>query len=66
MEYPGEYTARGIVKSLETVSSGYPDGGWGPARALPYEQINPIKRLAHRLRLAWRVFTGRADALTWD
>lgn len=66
MTYPAQHTARGIVKSLETVMSGYPDGGWGPARPLPYEPFNPLRRMAHRLRLAWLVFTGRADALTWD
>lgn len=65
MKYPGEFTARGIVKSIDEFSSGYPDGGWGPARPLPYESLNPLKRLAHRVRLAWLVFTGRADALTW-
>jgi hypothetical protein len=37
-----------------------PDGSWMPARPLGYDS------LSMRLRLAWAVFTGRADALFWS
>ena len=37
----------------------YPDGSWGPARAYGFYS------LSSRLKLAWHVFTGKADALYW-
>lgn len=43
----------------EGPACGLPDGRWVPARPLGFESIGS------RLRLAWLVFTGRADALTW-
>lgn len=41
------------------------DGSWIPAREynVGWNAIDAIKT---RFRLAWMVFTGRADALTWD
>lgn len=36
------------------------DGKWGPARPLGYDG------LLVRLRIAWRVFTGRYDAVSWS
>lgn len=35
------------------------DGKWVPARPMPFIS------LARRFKLAWWVFTGKADALTW-
>ena len=35
------------------------DGRWQPARPISFPT------LLQRLRLAWWVFIGRADALTW-
>lgn len=32
---------------------------WVPARPLGFYS------LSHRIKLAWMVFTGKADALTW-
>ncbi len=37
-----------------------PDGAWTPARPLGLDS------LGQRLRLAWWVFTGHADALLWS
>ena len=37
----------------------YPTGSWYPARPLGYDSI------PHRLRCAWLVLTGRADAVVW-
>lgn len=37
------------------------DGSWYPARPLGLVALC----LHHRLRLAWRVFTGRYDAIDW-
>lgn len=40
-----------------------PDGSvwWGPARSYGINNLNPFGRL----KAAWMVFTGKADALTW-
>lgn len=38
------------------------DGRWVPARHLGWQGWV----LRHRLKLAWRVFIGRYDALEWD
>ncbi len=37
--------------------------GWWPARPMSYRSG---LQLFHRLRLAWMVFTGKADALKWE
>lgn len=37
-----------------------PDGRWVPARPIG------MFGLRYRLKAAWRVFTGRADAVIWD
>lgn len=36
-------------------------GSWRPARNCPIHGL----RLRERLRIAWRVFTGRYDAVMW-
>ncbi|QBQ74515.1 hypothetical protein BcepSauron_135 [Burkholderia phage BcepSauron] len=38
---------------------------WSPARSLPFHH-GLIGNLRERLRCAWLVFTGRADALVWE
>lgn len=48
-----------VVKSAGECTAGLPDGRWVPARALGWGG------LPYRLKAAWLVFTGRADALTW-
>jgi len=40
--------------------TGSAERGWMPARPLG------LDTLSSRLRLAWAVFTGRADALFWE
>ena len=49
-----EYVARGEHQA------GLPDGRWVPARPLGFCSIG------NRVRCAWMVFTGKADAVTWD
>jgi hypothetical protein len=60
MRLPMRYTANnGFVELLTTTSVGFDDGRWAPSRPLdggPFWQ---------RWKLAWAVFTGRADALFW-
>ncbi len=41
------------------VQCGLPDGRWVPARPLGFYGLRS------RLRCAWDVFTGRADAVYW-
>ena len=36
-----------------------PDGSWAPARPEGYDSLQ------NRFRLAWLVFKGKADAVTW-
>ena len=48
-----------VIKGAEDVQTSLPDGHWVPARAFG------LDTLGNRLRAAWMVFTGRADALTW-
>lgn len=46
-------------RQLKSCQAEYPDKTWGPARPLGYSSI------FKRIRAAWLVFTGRADALKW-
>jgi hypothetical protein len=48
-----------VIESAKTTQAGLPDGRWVPARALGYASIG------QRIKAAWLVFTGKADALTW-
>lgn len=60
MKYPASHTATpAFAEMLATNQAGFEDG-WAPARPLPY-----FGGTLRRLRLAWAVFTGRADALFW-
>lgn len=40
------------------------NGVWQPARPLPF-QYGLFGRILNRIKLAYLVFTGRADALVW-
>lgn len=50
------HCGKGPKKNLTTVEV---NGRWVPARPLGYHSLRT------RLTLAWLVFTGQADALTW-
>ena len=50
---------RPVSKTIPTINETEIGGQWMPARPLGYYS------LASRLRLAWMVFTGKADALKW-
>lgn len=49
----------GELKNVDQNQCGLPDGRWVPAR--------PISGggMFDRIRLAWMVFVGKADALRW-
>lgn len=57
--YPAAVRAEAIVGKVPEVSESRDGRTWHPARAAGYPT------LASRFRLAWAVFTGRADALFW-
>ena len=44
---------------LETFSTRLPNGQYGPVRPIGCWD------LPHRIKIAWLVFTGKADAVTW-
>jgi hypothetical protein len=56
---PGLYNARQLMLTGMESQAQLPNGCWVPARPLG------LFSFRSRLRLAWMVFTGRADALVW-
>lgn len=51
------WTLKGLVKSTQEVQANI-NGKWVPARPL-------VCCLKHRMKDAWEVFRGRADAVKW-
>jgi hypothetical protein len=47
-------------RQWKTVERQWSDGTWGPARPLSAPTV------FERFRIAWRVFTGEYDALSWS
>lgn len=61
MNFPAKHTATmQWADNLTHNIAGFQDGTVAPSRPLPFYG-SPLTRL----RLAWAVFTGRADALFW-
>lgn len=57
---PNLYTLETLSKTVNGPSQcGLSDGRWVPARPMGFYGIG------NRIRCAWAVFTGRADAVTW-
>ena len=48
-----------VAKSAQENQAGLPDGRWVAARPIPYWGVR------WRLRQAWDVLRGKADALYW-
>lgn len=70
-DYPKEMTVREILHwageppmTQHGMRDEHGNQYWIPARSLPYWPSLP-KRIRHRFRCAWLVFTGRADVLHW-
>ena len=54
------FTAAEVAHTVRTGPTASADGEtWWPARPLGYPSFR------YRLKAAWLVFTGRADAVTW-
>ena len=59
MKYPSIIRIDTAVKSAETTQTGI-NGRWVAASPLGFPS------LVYRVKAAWLVFTGKADALTWE
>jgi hypothetical protein len=59
-KYPNILTVASVIRSANEVLCGLPDGRWVPYRSEGFSSWR------HRIRAAWLVFTGRADALIWE
>lgn len=58
-KYPSVHTFRSLRDISESVSSSRDGKRYFPARPMGFPS------LGSRLRCAWMVFTGRADAFVW-
>lgn len=61
MRHPNTYSAVEI-KQWDTTNE-VKNGRWIPARPLPYYGIGHWWRT---LKITWKVFTGKYDALNWE
>lgn len=59
--FPTKWPLQALVDycNKDECRAGLPDGRWVPARPLGFCS------LGNRIRCAWIVFTGRADAVEW-
>lgn len=58
MKYPNTLSVTDVLNSVAHNAAGI-NGRWVPARSLGFQAF------PSRVRAAWLVFTGRADALIW-
>jgi hypothetical protein len=56
---PNIITLESVMQVVNTLSTRLKDDRWVPARPVGYQGLR------QRLRAAWMVFTGKADALKW-
>lgn len=61
MKTPTLYYPEEVAQMVRHVAKEIEPGRWVPCRPLNY-----MGGLRWRLRLAWRVFVGRADVLQWE
>jgi hypothetical protein len=61
MKHPNIISVREIIETANQNMTRVPPGmAWVPARAYGYPSFYS------RVKAAWLVFTGKADALTWE
>lgn len=58
--YPNTWTLPALIEYCKTGPQASQGGPYVPARPMGFSS------LGNRLRCAWLVFTGRADAVTWE
>lgn len=56
---PTLYSLGGLIDATNSGCQTGSHGRWAPTRPMGFYSIG------NRLRCAWMVFTGRADAVTW-
>lgn len=56
---PNLFTLRQVVDLAQGADTKLIDNRWEPCRPFGFYSI------CHRVKCAWMVFTGRADAVTW-
>jgi hypothetical protein len=59
VSYPNLWTLKELLSSVNANAAQIAPGEWVPARPLGFPSF------PSRVRCAWLVFTGRADALLW-
>lgn len=59
MKQPAIRSVVDVIEGARTTSCGLPDGRWVPARSTGYHSWQ------NRIRAAFLVFIGKADAVTW-
>jgi hypothetical protein len=59
MKSPSIMTLEGVIYFIDSVETSKDGKNWYPARPEGYPSLR------YRIRAAWLVFTGRADALIW-
>ena len=59
-KYPSIFRIRDLVKHASECQAEVSKGVWVPARPIGYSSLR------HRIRCAWLVFIGKADAVIWD
>lgn len=63
LDVPKLVNATNLMNNAERCRAYIPDGKkWIPMRGVPFWGLCPVKRI----KLAWLVFTGKADALVWE
>ena len=55
------WTLKSLIEHCNSTSAQI-NGNWVPARPLPYFGIWGMKQ---KLRDAWKILTGKAEAFTW-
>lgn len=56
---PSYFKLKDLLKCISEIQTQYSDGSWGPARPIGLDTI------PNRIKLAWKVFTGKYDVLEW-
>lgn len=56
---PSMWSMKHLLEHIKDGEQAEDDGIWLPARPIGYFSLR------ERFRIAWEVFTGRADAFTW-
>ncbi len=57
-KYPNIWALSGLLHTVEDIETNI-NGKWLPARPLGYPSLRS------RIKAAWLVFTGKADAVIW-